>query len=67
MNRDHPATGAPIRRSTRPGSSPQVVGSLAHVQDGSRKAIIAAFFANLGIAVAKFVGFLLTGSAHHPP
>ena len=33
------------------------------VQDGSRKAIIAAFFANMGIAVAKFIGFLLTGSA----
>jgi len=33
------------------------------VQDGSRKAIIAAFFANLGIAVAKFVGFLITRSA----
>jgi len=33
------------------------------VQDGSRKAIIAAFFANLGIAIAKFVGFLLTRSA----
>ena len=33
------------------------------MQDGSRKAIIAAFFANLGIAVAKFIGFLLTGSA----
>ncbi len=33
------------------------------MQDGSRKAIIAAFFANLGIAVAKFVGFVLTGSA----
>jgi cation diffusion facilitator family transporter len=33
------------------------------VQDGSRKAIIAAFFANLGIAIAKFVGFLITGSA----
>jgi len=33
------------------------------VQDGSRKAIIAAFLANLGIAVAKFVGFLLTASA----
>jgi cation diffusion facilitator family transporter len=33
------------------------------VQDGSRKAIIAAFVANLGIAVAKFVGFLITGSA----
>lgn len=28
------------------------------MQDGSRKAIIAAFFANLGIAIAKFVGFL---------
>mgnify|MGYP000873025696 CR=1 FL=1 len=33
------------------------------MQDGSRKAIIAAFFANLGIAIAKFIGFLLTGSA----
>jgi cation diffusion facilitator family transporter len=33
------------------------------VQDGSRKAIIAAFAANLGIAVAKFVGFIITGSA----
>ncbi len=36
---------------------------MAHVQDGSRKAIIAAFSANLGIAIAKFVGFLITGSA----
>lgn len=33
------------------------------MQDGSRKAIIAAFVANLGIAIAKFVGFLLTRSA----
>ena len=33
------------------------------MQEGSRKAIIAAFFANLGIAVAKFTGFLITGSA----
>ncbi|MEP7201342.1 MAG: cation diffusion facilitator family transporter [Ilumatobacteraceae bacterium] len=33
------------------------------MQEGSRKAIIAAFFANLGIAIAKFVGFLLTRSA----
>jgi cation diffusion facilitator family transporter len=32
------------------------------VTDGSRKAIIAAFFANLGIAIAKFVGFLITRS-----
>ncbi len=33
------------------------------MQEGSRKAIIAAFFANLGIAIAKFTGFILTGSA----
>jgi cation diffusion facilitator family transporter len=33
------------------------------VNEGSRKAIIAAFFANLGIAVSKIVGFILTGSA----
>ncbi len=33
------------------------------MHEGSRKAIIAAFFANLGIAISKFVGFLLTGSA----
>jgi cation diffusion facilitator family transporter len=33
------------------------------VQEGSRKAIIAAFLANLGIAIAKFVGFLTTASA----
>lgn len=33
------------------------------MQDGSRKAIIAAFLANLGIAIAKFAGFLITGSA----
>jgi len=33
------------------------------MQEGSRRAIIAAFFANLGIAVAKFVGFLLTGAS----
>ena len=33
------------------------------VTDGSKKAIIAAFFANLGIAIAKFIGFLITRSA----
>ncbi len=32
------------------------------MQDGSKKAILAAFFANLGIAIAKFVGFALTRS-----
>ncbi|MEY2627426.1 MAG: hypothetical protein RJB08_1185 [Actinomycetota bacterium] len=33
------------------------------MQEGSKKAIFAAFFANLGIAIAKFIGFLLTSSA----
>lgn len=33
------------------------------MHEGSRKAIVAAFLANLGIAISKFVGFLLTGSA----
>lgn len=31
--------------------------------EGSRKAIVAAFLANLGIAIAKFVGFAITRSA----
>jgi cation diffusion facilitator family transporter len=33
------------------------------VQEGSRRAIVAAFLANLGIAASKFVGFLVTRSA----
>ena len=33
------------------------------MNEGSRKAIIAAFLANLGIAVAKLAGFLITRSA----
>jgi cation diffusion facilitator family transporter len=33
------------------------------VTDGSRKAIVAALLANLGIAIAKFVGFVITSSA----
>jgi cation diffusion facilitator family transporter len=33
------------------------------VHEGSRKAVFAALFANLGIAVAKFVGFVITSSA----
>jgi cation diffusion facilitator family transporter len=33
------------------------------VTEGSRKAILAAFFANLGIAIAKFIGFFITRSA----
>jgi cation diffusion facilitator family transporter len=31
--------------------------------EGGRRAIIAAFFANLGIAIAKFIGFAFTGAA----
>ena len=31
--------------------------------DGSRRAIVAAFLANLGIAVAKLVAFFFTGAA----
>ncbi len=33
------------------------------MHEGSKKAIVAAFLANLGIAVAKLVGFVLTGAA----
>src|SRR3954471_23390465 len=33
------------------------------MQEGSRRAIFAAFLANFGIAVAKFVGFFVTGAA----
>ena len=33
------------------------------MHEGSRKAIAAAFVANLGIAIAKFVGFFVTGAA----
>ena len=33
------------------------------MHEGSKRAIIAAFLANLGIAISKFLGFLVTGSA----
>jgi cation diffusion facilitator family transporter len=33
------------------------------MHEGSRRAILAAFLANLGIAIAKFIGFIITGSA----
>jgi cation diffusion facilitator family transporter len=33
------------------------------MHEGSQRAIVAAFLANLGIAVAKFVGFAFTGAA----
>ena len=44
-------------RKTGDRSSP------AEAPGGSRRAIIAAFSANLGIAVIKFVGFVFTGAA----
>jgi len=44
-------------RKTADRSSP------AEAAGGSRRAIIAAFSANLGIAVIKFVGFVFTGAA----
>ena len=36
------------------------------VTEGSRKAVIAAFFGNLGIAIAKLIGFFVTRSAGMP-
>jgi cation diffusion facilitator family transporter len=33
------------------------------VHEGSKRALFAAFLANLGIAIAKFVGFLITGAS----
>ena len=51
----------PLTNATRPSSSPMC--QPWPVTDGSRKAVFAALFANLGIAIAKFVGFVITGSA----
>ena len=39
------------------------MASLCAVTEGSRKAVLAAMVANAGIAIAKFVGFLITRSA----
>jgi cation diffusion facilitator family transporter len=50
MDGRHPPTGA------RGCDSPEV-------HEGSKRAIFAAFLANLGIAIAKFVGFLITGAS----
>ncbi len=33
------------------------------MEGGSRKAVVAALAANIGIAVAKFIGFAVTGAA----
>jgi cation diffusion facilitator family transporter len=54
---DHP--GEPGHGAHGPQAAPDAHGHGAH----GGKAIIAAFLANLGIAIAKFIGFLITRSA----
>jgi cation diffusion facilitator family transporter len=58
---------------SKPQQEEDAVTSLAHAEHDAEhapgghghgtKAILAALFANLGIALAKFIGFLITGSA----
>src|SRR4249919_1406777 len=57
--------GAHSRRSrpNPPPTEPHRLGEDALVTDGSRRAIIAAFLANLGIALAKLVAYFFTGAA----
>ncbi len=55
-------TGRPAaRRSVRAGHGAHYVVAMAGGGHGT-KAVVAALLANAGIAVAKFVGFLITGS-----
>src|SRR5205807_2234747 len=53
---------APARAPPRHSVS-SVGVSAPHGDDGSARAIVAAFLANLGIALAKFVAFAVTGAA----
>ena len=46
-----------------PGSEPGAEHGAGAGGHGTRRAIFAAFLANLGIAIAKFAAFLITGSA----
>ena len=57
----HPAPGDAVRSA--PGSWHAPIAYSRRVTDGSRRATFAAFFANLGIAISKLIGFLITGSA----
>ena len=52
-----PATGAALAYCA---GSP-TAGSGVH--EGSKRAIFASFLANLGIATAKFAGFVITGAS----
>ena len=54
----------PFERLQRPGGDAfrkLPVGGI--VTEGNRRAILAALFANLGIAIAKFVAWSITGAA----
>src|SRR5262249_11652598 len=52
------------RRSARTArSASRARSACSPVHEGSRRAIVAAFAANLGIALAKFVAFAFTGAA----
>ena len=54
----------PCYRSWRKGARmPEQAESDAHTGGHGTRAVIAALLANLGIAVAKFVGFALTGAS----
>ena len=52
-----------VRR--QPGADPREDGLVGRAMsaEGTRRAIIAAFLANLGIAISKFFAFAITGSA----
>ncbi len=58
---------APTRALTAPASADPAARPLVHTTEGSHghgtKAVVAALFANATIAIAKFVGFLVTGSS----
>ena len=51
------------RRRTSCASPRRRCGRCAMSAEGTRRAIVAAFLANLGIAISKFVAFVITGSA----
>ena len=58
-----PADVAARRRPARPDPLTGHVGSARESTEGGTRAIVAALTANLGIAVTKFVAFLLTRSS----
>src|SRR5262249_53519311 len=54
---------APMPTARRCASPPGPSGRSAMSAEGTRRAIVAAFLANLGIAISKFFAFVITGSA----